>query len=263
MKVTTDTIEFYNIERIFFPNKCLICAKDTKHKVKKEFFHDFTSTKRKAKDYHFRLPICKECHKKMRIKKSTELIKMVIPLVVGIIGSLILYFSTFSWLISLSIFILVMVLGILYFRFRILSRLDLDDFIKFKFKPLKGETLNNIVQISFLNKYLTKYLGKLNIERNSNLELVLNFEEESIGKKKTVSEKPIEVKKKNESVQKLPLKPESNDWNIGEVKKSNFIPTPQKIEIDKEIICPHCKTTLKADYKFCLNCGKPVINQKD
>jgi len=266
MKVTTDTIEFYNTEKIFFPKKCLVCAKATKNRVEKNFYHDFTSTKRIAKDYHFKLPICEDCHKKIKINKSTELIKILLPLIIGIIGSLLLYFSTFSWLISLSFFILLMVLGILYIRFRLLSRLELEDFIEFKFRPLKGEKLNNVVQISFQNKSLTKYLGKMNLERNPNLDVVLNLEEEVHEKQRKGPAHRLEMKEKKEPIQKASPKSGTNTWNLGEVKKSNFIPVPQEIKEEKdekEIICPHCKTTLKEDYRFCLNCGKPVNDKKD
>ncbi|TFF99698.1 MAG: ABC transporter ATP-binding protein [Promethearchaeota archaeon] len=184
MKVSADTIEFYNTNKFYFPKVCLICAKYTENRVQKYYHHDidYSRSTKKAKSYQFQLPICKECHQKIKIQKKLELIKLLLPLMIGIIGAFVLFFITFSWLISLSFFTVLAVMGVLYLRSRLLSRLQLEDFISLKFRMLKQERLNNIVQITFSNKKLVKLLGKINKERNEDLQIVLDFEDENLKK---------------------------------------------------------------------------------
>ena len=166
------TLDFYGVDRLFFPKICLVCGKNTETAIKKSLLGRASEGKEKRKDYHLVLPVCAECNEKIEIQTNKELVKSLFISIIGIVGSLILFTYTRSIFMAILIIIVPSIISFFYYRSKVSKRIDLEKYIKIRAKSLSQDIADDVLQLVFQNQNYTKHLLELNLTQNKNLKLV-------------------------------------------------------------------------------------------
>ena len=127
---------------------------------KKIFFGTFTPTSEYKEDYIINIPICEDCTKNINMKtglssKSGKLI--LISSFIGFIVSLIIYFLTLSIFLSISLFVVSLILPIVRHRKKIKKKINLNDYLTIGFEKDK-----NSLKFDFINEYYASYIDQIN-----------------------------------------------------------------------------------------------------
>ena len=85
IKVKGDTLEFQNIDALYFPKICIICGNSTNNKIEKDVIGKYSFHKAKGIDYNVKIPVCKTCTDNINVNKINESVKIVIPSIIGLI----------------------------------------------------------------------------------------------------------------------------------------------------------------------------------
>ena len=288
-----NSIQFYDIDKLYFPKICIVCGNKTDNTIQKLIAGKFTYVKNNKKDYQLNIPVCKDCYDKSRIQKSKESIKVIIPSIIGLITSLILYFFTLSIFISVAIITFLTIIPLLIYRSKVSKKIDLDKYIRLNSKSLDKNAPEDILELEFLSESYAEYLSKLNLEQNENLTKVKGFKSKntieetnyiscqncnaSIPSDKkfcTVCGTKLGMQSKEDikdiKISKIPMdKPEapfigkSQPFNTAtEIEMNSQLESikQEHKEFDKssKIICPHCHKSLPPDSYFCTFCGKSI-----
>ena len=172
LTVNRETLEFLNVEKLYFPKICLICGKPTDNRVNKSIFGNFEWNKGERKDYHLKLSLCKECNDKTYYQKSKELSIVIVPSILGLVGALIFVSLTLSYIMAISIVILSFLIPYLYYRKRASKILHLKKFIKLKTKIPSKSATEDILQLKIPNENYKSYLIQLNLAHNMDLKFI-------------------------------------------------------------------------------------------
>jgi len=172
INVIGDTVEFYEVDAIYFPKICLVCGKPTEHTIEKSLIGDFSYDKEKRKDYHIKLAICEDCNRRVCLTKSAKPIKILFFSLWGLLGALILYYFTLSIFIALTIFAISFFVSFLYYSSQDNKILYLNRFLELKTTSLSRDTADDVLQMKFFNEHYKNHVIKINLEQNKSLKFV-------------------------------------------------------------------------------------------
>ncbi len=176
INVNGDTVDFYEVDAIYFPKICLVCGKNTEYTIEKSIIGDFPYDKEKKKDYHIKLAICEDCHRRLCSTKSAKLIKILLFSLCGLFGTLILYYFTLSIWLALTVFVILFFGSFLYFSSQDKKIPHLDRFIVLKTRSLSKNTTDDVLQMKFFNEHYKNHVVKINLEQNKSLKLMYGLD---------------------------------------------------------------------------------------
>jgi len=288
-------LQFYDIDKLYFPKICLVCGSKTDNTIRKSLTGNFTYTKIKRKDYQLNIPVCKKCVEKSQIQKSKESLKVIIPSIAGLIIALILYFFTLSVIIGIAVCLLSTIIPLLSYRSKVSKKIDINKYVKLNSKSPNTNEPEDILELEFLSENYAEYLSKLNLEQNDNLTKVKGFKYKKVSEgakeiicpncKASISsdlkfctncgtkiglpskEPDIDVKLSTIPLDKneLPKADPNQQFNSGSnIAQNSQLETIKQVEDDSNesslIACPHCSNSVPSDSIFCTSCGKSIQN---
>nr|NHJ85988.1 hypothetical protein [Asgard group archaeon] len=292
-----NSIKFYDIDKLYFPKICLVCGNKTENTIRKSIIGKFTEIKNRRKDYHLNVPVCNECIKYSQIKKNKESMKIIIPSIIGLILSLVLYFLTLSILIGIAIVSFSTIVPFLLYRAKMSKKIEINKYIKLSSKSIDANSLEDILELEFLNRNYAKYLSELNLEQNTNLTKVEGFKPKHIQgatnsitchncKASVPADKKfcincgtkLELGNQKEQIKNIDLSSnpkfkqepvvKSNQEIATNIIKSqdsisgNLNQTQEVNDFNLELTCPHCNASNPSNSSFCVLCGKSIIESK-
>jgi hypothetical protein len=151
-------------EDILFPKVCVICGTNTENKLKKIFFGTFVPTSEYKEDYIVNIPICKECSDNINMKKglSSKSGKLIlISSLIGLIVSIILYYLTFSIFLSISLFVVSLIIPIVRYMAKIKNKVNLNDYLMISLDKEKKS-----LKFDFVNEYYANYIDQINLAKD-------------------------------------------------------------------------------------------------
>jgi len=164
-KLKENRIEFQNVEEIKFPKICTVCGANTEKTYKKTIYGSFVSNKDYKNDYYFDIPVCEECTKDISMKtgiSSKYGIIVLLSSLLGIILAMTLYFLYYSILISISVFVVPLIVSCLYYRSRTRNKIQLDEFLEIKISLDKSSLI-----FEFYNQNYAKFVNEINLTRKA------------------------------------------------------------------------------------------------
>lgn len=160
---SSNPLNFQNIEEIYFPSNCLICGDETEKRFERTAYGSFIGTKDFKKDYYFKLPVCEKCTIKINLKtglSSKAGIILFLSSLCGISLSILFYFITYSILLSIAIFTVLIVFPYIHYKAYIKPKIKLSDFFQLKINS-NGE----IIQFNIKNSQFANFVNKINSDR--------------------------------------------------------------------------------------------------
>ncbi|MFW9819215.1 MAG: hypothetical protein ACFFE5_06355 [Candidatus Thorarchaeota archaeon] len=161
-------LEFQVTQDIIFPKICVICGTNTENQLKKIFFGNFVATSDYKEDYIINLPICEDCTKNINMKTgfaSNSGILILISSLIGFIVSIILYFLTFSIFLSISLFLVSIILPIIRHSRIMKKKVNFNDYLTINLEKDK-----NSLKFAFTNEYYASYVDKINSNKEKSEE---------------------------------------------------------------------------------------------
>lgn len=250
MKIYADekTIKLQGVDEVYFPKNCIVCGKETENRIIKSHSGSFTRTKEYKKDYTFKLPICKECNANFNLKAGKSGVILFMGIISGISLAFLIYYLTYTLLLSIAVFIVLVIFPFLSYRAKIRPRVKLSDYIQMKVIPNE-----ELVQFSFKDKQYTNYVYKVNQDhlKEQEKEDTRSLKEEknpevSRGKEELMSK--TELSSDIEQKSTVPIK---DLFDSKDVKDVNMV-------IPQVKRCPKCNKELKPEWKFCVFCSEPI-----
>lgn len=241
------TIKLQGVDEVFFPKNCIVCGKETENRIIKTHSGSFTRIKEYKKDYTFKLPVCKECNANFNLKAGKSGVILFMGIISGISLAFLIYYLTYTLLLSIAVFTVLVIFPFLSYRAKIKPRVKLSDYMQMKVIPNE-----ELVQFSFKDRQYTNYVYKVNQES------LKEKESEENGNLK--EEKPEDFRGKEELISKT--EPSSD------IEQNTTVPI--KDEIDSKVVedvnmvipqvkrCPKCHKELKPEWKFCVFCSEPI-----
>ena len=254
--LTESSIEFQNVDDIYFPNTCIVCGAASTSRIEKTLYSEEYSNDQK-KDYHFSLPICKECWEKSRVGKglldSKEGKRVVRFTAVGVLLSILIGLLTYSIIFSISIFLVFFLIPFFMYKEKTISKIVLSNYFQIF---LKGD--DKTISMTFLNKNYMKYLNWLNHKKT------LGGQKPEISIDEITDSKSIEYKPEIESGIKEELVEEAETSEVS-ISQYNAVPIEETIvkaqeEVDKKIEeyltqeCEICGWLLSSSATHCPKC---------
>ena len=150
---------------IRFPKLCVICGATTE-----DYFEQFIkgadfSNRDYREDFILKFPVCKDCNKKIHIKKgyANNYGKIAcFSAILGIIVAFVLYSTTFSVWLSLGVLALLITLPLLKYYSVSKKRINFHDYLKVKLNEQ-----NRSLDLDFYNNFYAQYVKELNLETES------------------------------------------------------------------------------------------------
>jgi len=158
------SIEFQDVDKIMLPQICLVCGKKTDRVHNLSKLGRFNNITYETIHHHFSIPLCKKC-KKVLIKKEAEQKKsrkrFGLFTALGVITAIIIGFLTYSFIFSITTFIILFLFPYSNYRVKYTSKhsLNLENFIQ-----IEIEEYGKIIKFHFLNEKLKRLVEKANRE---------------------------------------------------------------------------------------------------
>ena len=241
-------LKFKGIDEVYFPKNCMICGEETENRIENTNLGSFTSTKEYKKDYKIKLPVCNRCDENINLKAGKNGVILFMGFILGISLGILIFYLTYTILLSIAVFIVLVTFPYLSYRTKIKPRIKLSDFMQMKVIPNE-----ELVLFSFKDKQYANYVYTINQDHLKEKEKTENIKEE--------------IPKTSERKEDLPSKTgtsqiEEDFSNIKEFpNKDIYAP---KVVNDVNIInpqtklCPKCGHELKPGWKFCVSCSEPI-----
>lgn len=158
-------VRFHNPKEILFPKVCVICGETAENQIQKTIFGIFEYSKDYKENYTLSIPICSDCSTNVAMKTGYSIKSGKILLfssLIGLILSLSLYFVFYSWLLSISLIAITIVLPYLNYKAKTKNKLKLEDYLRIR---LGGDRAS--LTFIFSNVNYANYIYKLNLKRES------------------------------------------------------------------------------------------------
>ena len=225
-------IEFHNFEDISFPTICLLCGKETKSHIIKEFYgrlydaHDF------KKNHLFAIPVCSKCKGILAKDKTGEnkaKNKVVWLSLVGVGLAVGNFFLTYSLFFSIFIVALFFLIPFSEFRIKYKSehRIELEDYLKIEITKY-----GNSIKLKFKNKDYARFVHDLNSD---------------------IPAPDHSITEKRESPNVKSLTSLIGKTNKPEIDKDEGSDNPFRFQNKK--LCPGCGAFNDGNSGFCIKCG--------
>ncbi|MFX1237151.1 MAG: hypothetical protein ACFFAS_06430 [Promethearchaeota archaeon] len=244
------TLQFYNVDKVYFPNACVACGTNTSQRFQKSIIGNFSYLKNEKKDYFITLPLCEECKKNTKIKKSKEIYKIILLTIIGAVLLGLAYFFTYSFLIGIAAISLLFVVPFFHYRAKVRNKIELEDFITFRSISPSKDSAEDILELRFSSDYYANYMTKINLDLNKELEF-----------KETISP-PIKNKQVSNSSsinkQTPPISQEKDVFFQPAVKNGEPVDRMPSTLDNSRISCPFCKASNLSNSVFCISCGKRI-----
>jgi hypothetical protein len=172
VSVNKRTMEFYEVEKLYFPNVCLICGKMSLDKLHRKITGSIPYNKEQRKDYYLEIPVCMECNEKISISKGKEIFKLIAISLTGLIGVSILFYFTFSIFLPIAILTGLLIISFVYYNSKISKKLNLKNFIQITSYSLSESCAEDVLQLTIHNDAYAQNFIELNLEQNKNLKTV-------------------------------------------------------------------------------------------
>jgi len=156
---------FHNPKEILFPKVCVICGATAENQYQKTFLGIFEYNKDFKENYNLSIPICSDCSTKVAMKTGYSIKSGKILLfssLIGLILSISLYFVFYSWLLSISLFAISIVLPYLNYKAKTKNKIKFEDYLSIR---LGGDRAS--LTFIFFNVNYANYICELNLERES------------------------------------------------------------------------------------------------
>ncbi len=163
IKVKGDTLEFQNIDALYFPKICIICGNSTNKKIEKDVFG-------KRTDYNVKIPVCKTCTDNMNVNKINERFKIVMPSIIGLIIGIIFMILTYSFIFGISLIAFTIIIPFYLTKFS--KRINLENYVILKSRSSIENSSEDILQITIQNKSYMEYMIRLNLAENRALKMI-------------------------------------------------------------------------------------------
>ena len=144
------TIKLQGVDEVFFPKNCIVCGKETENRIIKTHSGSFTRIKEYKKDYTFKLPVCKECNANFNLKAGKSGVILFMGIISGISLAFLIYYLTYTLLLSIAVFTVLVIFPFLSYRAKIKPRVKLSDYMQMKVIPNE-----ELVQFSFRDRQYT------------------------------------------------------------------------------------------------------------
>ena len=171
IKIKGDTLEFQNIDALYFPKICIICGNSTNMKIEKDVIGKYSFHKDKRTDYNVKIPVCKTCTNNMNVNKKNESFKIVIPSIIGLIIGIIFMISTYSFIFGISLIAFTIIIPYFYLT-KFNKRINLENYVILKSRSSIENSLEDILQITIQNKSYMEYMIRLNLAENRALKMI-------------------------------------------------------------------------------------------
>ncbi|NHK33059.1 MAG: hypothetical protein FK730_17050 [Asgard group archaeon] len=240
-------VKFHNIEEFYFPRNCMICGDKTENYIEKTEYGSFTGTRDYKKDYKFKLPVCSSCNANINLKAGKSRILLLMGFLFGISFGILLYYLTYTILLSITVFIILVIFPYLSYRAKIRPRIKLNDFMQMKVIPNE-----DLVQFNFKNKHYANYVNKINQE---------NIKEKEKEKSERIEKEILNPPERKEELTS------TTEPNLDGESFPNSTIFPNKEVIEPKSVdninpvakkCPKCGNNIEPGWKFCVSCSEVI-----
>ncbi|MFX1425879.1 MAG: hypothetical protein ACFFBE_05460 [Promethearchaeota archaeon] len=245
-------VEFQNIEEFYFPKKCIVCGEETDSYIEKSEYSSYTYTKDYKKDYKFKLPLCDECNSKMNVKTGKSIMMVLLCGLIGIILGISIYYLTYTFLLSLAVFTILITFPFLKYRAISKSKIRLSKFMQMKVIPNQ-----EFIRFTFTNREYAQYVNKINSKKiRETKENETIVETPNLNTSKKDKQHPTKKDNLDSYTTNDFIKPSTEEKRFEKEVKEPIV-KDIKLETKK---CSRCGSDLKPGWKFCVFCSEPIKN---
>ncbi len=155
------TIEIEEPNEILFPKMCLICGQTTESKFNKKLQGSSISDKSYRNMYHFSLPICISCQRKMNLKTGITTkygISILFSILSGLIAATLIIYFISSYVMGFAILGLLIAISTIYYLKKTKDKIKLDEYLKIIVRSDEKDT----IELAFKNNEYSQFIERIN-----------------------------------------------------------------------------------------------------